>query len=1633
MVFLHNRGKTLVALVMLLLFILPIATPLSSADNSTSARSDPDFLVTNFVLDGAGSIQSGSEIFVENATHTANIYIANIGSVSGGVVVSLYHQGSPTSNRVLVDSFVVDSLGSQQSYGPILISWTASPGNGQVLFAETFSTDDSRPGNNQQALHFDVRSFPRYNKGDVLSSSLPTPAPGNSVAVVPSGPVTFSAVVENQGVQDIDARLKLTFVDSSDPTNIVVEEDPATTFMVPKGSLKIGPTAVQVDYTMSTQLSAGVWSLTAEVLFTGQSGYSELLEFGNVDVRFSDFAATLSTPADRTTQPGLSTTLNYWLTMTGAMQDSYTLSVSSVAGWATLVSTTPTNIFSNGHVENLQVIVDVPADASSSAVDAVTLTLTSINDPSVPTYTLSVTTYVFAGESYVAKLNMPTGPIKATPGEEVGFIGTIENQGNRDGSYDLYAGVSTANSRWSVRLGASNTGIINVSEVANFSVYITVPKIQMPLDSADHNGAGDTLTVWVQAIPTKGGIPAMANTTVEVAPAVVIDPGLEEQTIDLTVAEVIAAKNGDGLTKHFPLSIELRHNLDNSFSTTTVDGLISVGNLSFTPLNNGGYNEVNRWNTSITNESLFDMMLGTTKIGTLGVDTPDQDYPLAGTMRIPVTTSIPIPPTIPDVQTANVTRNITINIPPVQGVDIIDKGPHNVPLAEPTRVGLALENTGNDLANYRLSVIDDLPEGWIASVNTTTATNDQITDLEADVADDPSEGNSHIRYFELQVTTDNTTPAESLVDVNIKIEDSTTGVIVDVIPVTVEVGPSIGLSLSPATQVVDINTMLEETPITRVFITNTGNTPTVYSVWLDDSDAGEVEFTLESPNEILIAPGFTDSVKVRLASSIDADSTGLYRALVYVSAGDEVNESAEIIGNVSEQSDLRIDAPSQIGVLPGQEQVVDFTVINSGNLQETFNVDAAVDTGWTVVPQSQQMTLSMDEENLGSVTVTVPEIGQGDPLSDGSVHDLTISLVDQETGLPVTIATVRLVISPMFILDIVEWTDEMEFHKGDNRTFSATVANMGNRDVTVDLTYQINRPGDVVASDEWKVRDNKPTSLPLPVGQNVTFVFTVTAEEDEPYLDLNASLSVQLTPRDADVDGVGYLNSTLVMSRFFAYEEFGLQPDKDDGPMEASIIYSHIPIGASSSAAYELELCSAERLYPFGEQPLDDTEEPLDAADYPWEFTIILGDQQIPLSLDPVGCGDGSAGEEHRIQLPSRNPWVTTDPIEILVDAPDRPNILAGDGWDLTFRLFHETENLGYTVFEEETFTFKLDVFADPSVDEIWVSSGTLEEGTDATISSRIRNEGTALARFFTAALECSGSTVHTEDHAVQQLGPNNETILEWQITSDTIDWWRQSIDGTCVVTLDASMADKNVLGNDVKIYKDEVYSWSPGQSSSFVAFIIFGLLSLVLARLNGQNEKFRLFSTYAGILAFGFAFHLFNIVYWGPAVLLIAALWLWRMTWMSTDEFRLIHEDYQRARKGVSTLYADHFQALADSRRQLRIILALPVFGLLGVVLGIPPQIDTSQNNLLSIAAYVLVLSLGVSILVRRADTMYGALYGRLTDIEVKAIRIERDLSDPARLLNDLANDGINLDAIFDDLQSGVDLATEEEVSDDV
>ena len=126
-------------------------------------------------------------------------------------------------------------------------------------------------------------------------------------------------------------------------------------------------------------------------------------------------------------------------------------------------------------------------------------------------------------------------------------------------------------------------------------------------------------------------------------------------------------------------------------------------------------------------------------------------------------------------------------------------------------------------------------------------------------------------------------------DINVKIEDSNTGLLIDIIPVAVRVGPFIDGSLSPTNQTVPINVTLMETPLTRVYVLNTGNTPTIYSIFLDTASAGEVDFTLESPNQILIAPGFTDSVKIRMTPTEDADSDTNYTARLRVTTETALN------------------------------------------------------------------------------------------------------------------------------------------------------------------------------------------------------------------------------------------------------------------------------------------------------------------------------------------------------------------------------------------------------------------------------------------------------------------------------------------------------------------------------------------------------------------------------------------------------------------------------------------------------------------------------------------------------------------------------------------------------------------------
>ena len=1596
-----------------MLFLAPAMSPIVSAGEGTSARSNADFSVSLFTLDGAGSVDYGTSMEVENATHVARIVVSNSGSVDGSTSVSLVHRGTPLAGETIVKTVNLGNIPMTSSSNPVLIAWTASPGDLQTLFARVVpQSPDPNSANDEKRLDFNVSS-PPFMKGDALGDSVPLPTGGSSIARIANSAQVFNATVINNGIKDISAVFELEFINVADPSN--VKTFWSGEIILSPGSLYVPAVSENLSTSFNGGSMAGVWSLTAKVIYNGTGGWTDSDIVQQRDVEFSDYISVLSTPADRTTEPGLTTTLTFIVTNKGLNSDSFSIAVSSVLGWNQPHSPSPsTNVFAPGASATILVPVTVPSNALRSQIDTITVDLVSVGG----SYTLTSTARVMAGELFEATITMPATTTSVTPGKEVNFTATLTNTGNVPGTFSLSAGLSVNASNWSVELSTPFTGLVNDSEVITFEVSITVPPIQKPLDLSEYNRAGDVLNVWVQAMSSNGGLPSTSTSQIEVRPVIVVDPGLNGEQLELTAQEVIDAKNGLGWDYLLPLSVEVRHNLDGVLSNT-VDSVLTVGNLSFEPLNSGGFSEAKRWSTNLSPWSFTGMSLGDSSTTSLGIQGPYDDYPLAGTLTIPLTATPTLNgPTIPNVLVSDVTRNMTIIIPSIRDAEIIDIGPFDVPLGEPKWHDLAFANTGNDLTSYQLSILDDLPNGWVASLNTTTTTSNTIDNLPADVADGVSSGNSHITNFRLTVTTDPFAEAYTIQPINIKIEDKDTGMLIGVETVDIRVGPFINATLSPTNQTVPINTSQMETPLTRVYVTNTGNAPTTYSIWLDESQSGAVDFSLESPNQIIIAPGSQDSIKIRMSAAADADSDSFYMATVWVSTDTGVNLSANIVANVSEQRSLLIDAPQQMGILPGQEQVVNFTVTNLGNLAENFDVIASVEGGWEVVPESQSMTLIKDQVIQGSVTVTVPEISEVEGLDDGSIHNLTIRLAYPSTDLTAGIANVKLVISPMFMLEVRDWPYEMEFSRESNRTWEATIVNVGNKDVTVDVEYKIfksgfdldDEPSSDIYSDDW-ILALGPSQITLPRNSNVSFEFLIRATDITPDLDLTSNLVVTLTPQDTSVEGVEYLNTTLVMSRFFKISDYVLQPPQDGGPVEVNMLYSHIPRGPSTSVAYEFELCSATRLFDFDANGLDE-------ANYPWTFTLLIDEvngsvTSYSLPLINVDCGETTGG--NRYTLPVSTAW-NPNLIRISVDMPDKPNLITEDGWDLKFKLFHPDENAGYTESFNETFRFELDVYADPAVKRVWISEGTLQEGTDSVLSATIRNEGTSQALIFAVEATCSGSTINTVPMPITQLGPDEETTVQWNLTTEKIDWWAQSIDGTCIVQIDPLFLSKNVAGNDKLVYEDEVYSWSPDQSSSFVAFVVFTLLSLILGRLTGQNEKFRLFAVYSGILGLGFAFHLINILFWGPFILLVAALMVWKMAWSSTDEFRLIHEDYQRARKGVSTLYADHFQALADSRRQLRIILSLPLLGMLGVVLGIPPQLEMNKANLISLGGYVGIVTIGVWVLVKRADSLYGGLYGRLTDIEVKATRIERDLSDPARLLNDLANEGIDLSEIFDE-----------------
>ncbi|MGB1793849.1 MAG: hypothetical protein ACPHMS_08280, partial [Candidatus Poseidoniaceae archaeon] len=424
-----------------------------------------------------------------------------------------------------------------------------------------------------------------------------------------------------------------------------------------------------------------------------------------------------------------------------------------------------------------------------------------------------------------------------------------------------------------------------------------------------------------------------------------------------------------------------------------------------------------------------------------------------------------------------------------------------------------------------------------------------------------------------------------------------------------------------------------------VNIENTGNAPTTFSVSLDNGGYDDVLFELDSSTTVVIGAGYESSVRVNIVPSPDASADEFYMAVLTVTTldenGDLIELKANIVANVSEVHDVQLTAPDSLAAVPGTVLTLPFSLVNTGNLVETVNINITVDGGWGTTPTVQSFTVPIDGESSGSFDINIPALDGTDNLLDGAIHDANLTVYDPVTDDVYVLKKVQLLVAPVFTYTIEGWENEYFFHEGDNRVWTAVITNTGNKDVYVDLGYEVRSPGLTILSDDWIVNSDSPDSLFLP--RNVPVQLTVSVDKNaagssSTTLSTAADLRITIVPTDVDVDGSGELMTSLKMKRLFdtGYAD-KLQAPANDDPVTVPIEYSHIPYLNTAPAAYSIEFCGIERI-------LDIDALGLNEEDYVWNISLINleGEESVHYINLSAPCVPGS----ELIQLPERPAYV---------------------------------------------------------------------------------------------------------------------------------------------------------------------------------------------------------------------------------------------------------------------------------------------------------------------------------------------------------------------------------------------------------
>ena len=314
-----------------------------------------------------------------------------------------------------------------------------------------------------------------------------------------------------------------------------------------------------------------------------------------------------------------------------------------------------------------------------------------------------------------------------------------------------------------------------------------------------------------------------------------------------------------------------------------------------------------------------------------------------------------------------------------------------------TEFSLLFANTGNDVDSYRFSIEGAIPNGWNASIDTGLVTNPQVvSNLTPSMADHPITGSAHTTNVTLNITTDPQSPANTTQSILIKVEDFLTGELIEMKTLNIFVGELIQAEITPTNQTVQLAP--GSSAQTTVFVNNTGNVATTYTLSLDDSEARDVDFEIVGNSQILVAPGYSSQVQIRMSTDGSASADDTHLATLHVDAIGMETLLADISADIDESYDFTISAPVSVEVIPGVNESINISITNLGNLEVTAAMSATIVGNWSSSWAWNTITIPILGTIDNTINIEVPDLDTGEPLSDGAVHKLTIFLYNSNNS-----------------------------------------------------------------------------------------------------------------------------------------------------------------------------------------------------------------------------------------------------------------------------------------------------------------------------------------------------------------------------------------------------------------------------------------------------------------------------------------------------------------------------------------------------------------------------------------------------------------------------------------------------------